>query len=60
MARNNSGGYSGKLELDKVTGLRADRKRAIPAKDLLKADTSFKPAEKSMKTTDNTYRGKKY
>jgi len=60
MARNNSDGYSGKLQLDKVTGLRADRKRAIPAKSLLKADTSFKPAEKSMKTTDNTYRGKKY
>ena len=52
--------YTGKLKLDRVTGLRADRKKAIQAKSLLKPDTGFKPAEKSMKTSESTYRGKKY
>ena len=62
MARNLSTAvYSGKLELDRVVGVRHDRnQRTIPAKNLLKKDTSFKPAEKSMKTTENTFRGKKY
>ena len=54
MARNLSTPiYSGSLKLDKVTGLRADRKRAIPAKSLLKPDTSFKQPAKSMKTVAN-------
>jgi hypothetical protein len=61
MARNLSTAvYSGSLKLDKVTGLRADRKRAIPAKSLLKQDTSFSTPEKSMKTNETTFRGKKY
>ena len=54
MARNLSTPiYSGKLTLDRVTGLRADRRGAIPAKSLLKPDTSFKQPTKSMKTVAN-------
>ena len=61
MARNKTAVYSGKLTLDKVTGIRHDLgQRATPIKSLVKPDTSFKPAEKSMKTEENTYRGKKY
>ena len=61
MARNLSTPiYSGSLKLDKVTGLRADRPKAIPAKSLLKPDTSFKRVQPSMKTTENTFRGSKY
>jgi len=61
MARNLSTPiYSGSLKLDKITGLRADRKRAIPAKSLLKPDTSLPQPKKSMKTNENTFRGKKY
>ena len=45
--------FSGSLKLDKVTGLRADKKRPIPAKSLLKPDTSFKAAPRSMKTVAN-------
>jgi len=61
MARSKGAVYSGKLELDRVVGVRHDlNQRTIPAKNLFKKDTSFKPAEKSMKTTENTYRGKKY
>jgi hypothetical protein len=54
MARNLSTAiYSGSLQLDKVTGLRADRKRAIPAKNLLKADTSLPQPKRSIKTAAN-------
>ena len=54
MARNLSTAvYSGSLKLDKVTGLRADRKRAIPAKNLLKKDTSLPQPQRSMKTVAN-------
>ena len=60
MARNDSSGYSGSLKLNKITGLRADRKRAIPAKSLLKPDTSLPEPKKSMKTTPNEKNGAKY
>ena len=61
MARNNSSGYTGSLKLDKITGIRPDRTtKLIPAKNLLKQDTSFPTVTKSMKTTENTFRGKKY
>ena len=61
MARNLSTPiYSGSLKLDKITGLRADRKKAIPAKNLLKPDTSLPQVQKSMKSTGNIYRGKKF
>ena len=54
MARNLSTPiYSGSLKLDKVTGLRADRRKAIPAKNLLKPDTSLPKPTKSMKTVAN-------
>ena len=54
MARNLSTAvYSGSLKLDKVTGLRADRRKAIPAKSLLKKDTSFPQPQRSMKTVAN-------
>ena len=54
MARNLSTPiYSGSLKLDKVTGLRADRPRAIPAKNLLKPDTSLPQPKKSMKNVAN-------
>lgn len=54
MARNTTTPvYSGSLKLNKITGLRADRKGAIPAKSLLKPDTSFKQPAKSMKTVAN-------
>ncbi|MDA9953129.1 hypothetical protein N9D61_02155 [Planktomarina sp.] len=54
MARNfNTATYSGSLKLDRVTGIRADKPKAIPAKDLLKPNTSFKQATKSMKTVAN-------
>ena len=48
--------FSGSLKLDKVTGLRADKQRAISAKSLLKPDTSFKAAPRSMKTVANVTR----
>ena len=61
MARNLSTPiYSGSLKLDKITGLRADRKRATPAKTLLKPATSLPETKKSMKTSANIFRGKKY
>jgi len=61
MARNLSTPiYSGSLKLDKITGLRADRKRAIPARNLLKPDTSLPQVQKAIKNTENTFRGKKY
>mgnify|MGYP001100386667 CR=1 FL=1 len=60
MARNDSSGYSGSLKLNKITGLRADRKRAIPAKSLLKPDTSLPEPKKSMKTSPNVKNGAKY
>ena len=61
MARNNSSGYAGSLKLDKIIGIRPDKtNKLIPAKNLLKADTSFPTASKSMKTNENTFRGKKY
>lgn len=50
--------YKGKLELEKIDGLRADKKRVqkIPV-----AKEKKKPEPvRSMKTSDNTYRGKKY
>ena len=53
MARNTTAVYSGSLKLDRVTGLRADRPKAIPAKNLVKPDTSYKQPAKSMKTTAN-------
>jgi hypothetical protein len=58
MARNlNTPVYSGKLVLDKITGIRADRlKGATPIQDLIKPDTSFKAAPRSMKTVANVTR----
>ena len=53
--------YKGRLELDRIVGIRHDLgQKTIPAKSLLKLDTQFKPAQKSMKTTENIFRGKKY
>jgi len=61
MARNKGAVYSGSLKLDKVVGIRPDKTtRLIPAKNLLKPDTSFPKVEKSMKITPNEFRGKKY
>ena len=61
MARNNSSGYSGSLKLDKIVGIRPDKTtKLIPAKSLLKPDMSFPQTTKSMKTTEHTFRGKKY
>ena len=54
MARNLSTPiYSGSLKLDKVTGLRADRPRAISAKSLLKPDTSLPRPTPTRKTVAN-------
>jgi hypothetical protein len=54
MARNLSTPiYSGSLKLDRVTGIRADKPKATPIQDVLKKDTSFKPAAISMKTVAN-------
>jgi len=53
MARNKGAVWSGSLSLDKITGLRADKKRPIPARDLLKKDTSFPKVNRSMKTVAN-------
>ena len=62
MARNLSTAvYSGKLTLDKVTGIRHDLgQRATPIRSLVKPDKSLPKPNKSMKTTENTFRGKKY
>lgn len=61
MARSKGAVYSGSLKLDKVVGIRLDKgQRMTPIQSLLKPDTSFKTPEKSMKTSENTYRGKKY
>ena len=50
--------YKGKLELTKVDGLRADKKRKqiVPFAKPTKAPAP----NRSMKTTENTFRGKKY
>ena len=50
--------YSGKLVLDKVNGLRADKKRKqiVPFAKSTKAPK----ANRSMKTSENEFRGKKY
>ena len=58
MARNlNTPVYSGKLVLDKITGIRPDRlKGATPIQKLVKPDTSFKAAPISMKTVANVTR----
>ena len=58
MARNlTTPVYSGKLVLDKITGIRADNiKGATPIQNLVKPDTSFKPVAPSMKTVANVTR----
>ena len=55
MARNSTVQvYSGKLVLDKITGIRADRlKGATPIQELVKPDTSFKARTNAMKTVAN-------
>ena len=54
MARNTTTpAFSGSLKLDKVTGLRADKKRPIPAKSLLKPDTSLPRPTPARKTVAN-------
>lgn len=56
-----AGIFKGKLELDRIVGIRHDLgQKTIPAKSLLKPDTTFRPAPKSMKSTENVFRGKKY
>ena len=59
MARTPAAIYRGSLKLDKVSGLRADkvRKQTVPFSE--KATAKVKP-NRSMKTEENTYRGKKY
>ena len=57
MARNNSSGYSGKLVLDKITGIRPDNPNgATPIQQLVKPDTSFKAPAIAMKTVANVTR----
>lgn len=54
MARNSMAGYSGKLVLDKITGIRHDKgQRAIPIRSLVKPDTSLPVPPKAMKTVAN-------
>tara|TARA_B110000503_G_scaffold57622_1_gene92279 strand:- start:11961 stop:12149 length:189 start_codon:yes stop_codon:yes gene_type:complete len=57
MGRNIRLGYSGKLVLDKVTGIRHDLgQRATPIKSLVKPDTSLTVPVRSMKTAPNITR----
>ena len=61
MARNNSSSYSGKLVLDKITGIRHDKgQRATPIQSLVKPDTALPQPKKSMKTSPNVKNGAKY
>lgn len=55
MARNlTTPVFSGSLKLDRITGIRADRtKGATPIQNLVKPDTSFKAAPRSMKNVAN-------
>jgi hypothetical protein len=54
MARNNRSGYSGKLVLDKITGIRHDLgQRATPIQSLVKPDTSLPVPPKAMKGVAN-------
>jgi hypothetical protein len=54
MARNNSSGYSGKLVLDKIVGIRHDLgQRMTPIRSLVKPDTSLPVPPKGMKTVAN-------
>ena len=54
MARNSMAGYSGKLVLDKITGIRHDKgQRATPIRSLVKPDTSLPVPPKAMKTVAN-------
>ena len=58
MARTRAAVYQGKLELDNVSGLRADKIRRQPIK--FKKSTKIK-SNRSMKTDTNTGRnGEKY
>ena len=63
MARNlTTPVYKGSLKLDKIVGIRNDRgQRATPIQSLLKTtDQSLPEIQKSMKTNETTFRGKKY
>ena len=62
MARDkNRSGYSGKLVLDKITGIRHDKgQRATPIKDLVKPSTDLPIVARSMKTSLNVKNGAKY
>ena len=62
MARDkNRSGYSGKLVLDKITGIRHDKgQRATPIQDLVKPNTDLPIVAKSMKTSPNVKNGAKY
>ena len=55
MARNSStAAYSGKLVLDKITGIRHDKgQRATPIKDLVKPDTTLPVPKRAMKKVAN-------
>jgi hypothetical protein len=54
MARNNSSGYSGKLVLDKIVGIRHDLgQRATPIQRLVKPDTALPVLSKGIKTVAN-------
>jgi hypothetical protein len=59
MAKTPGALYKGSLKLDKVKGLRADKvvKQTVPFSK--KATPKLAP-NRSMKTTENTFRGKKY
>jgi hypothetical protein len=58
MAKTPSTVYKGSLKLDKIDGLRADKTRVQNIN--VKKEDKFAEPTRSMKTTENTYRGKKY
>ena len=62
MARSKGAVYSGKLVLDKITGIRHDKgQKATPIQSLVKPSTELPTVAKSMKTSPNqTPNGEKY
>ena len=61
MARNTGAVYSGKLTLDKITGIRPDKvKKATPIRNLVRQDKSLPQVPKAMKSSLNEKNGAKY
>ena len=61
MARSNGAYYTGKLKLDRITGIRPDKtSKATPINDLVKPNQKLREVPKSIKTSPGIKNGNKY